>query len=256
MVVISEEQYGAGLVTQADGLARIAESADPGTPIVTCPGWTLAQLVRHVGWVHRRAIAIVQRGDRVGDDEIEDTEPPPGAGAEWLRAGAGRVVDTIGRAGVDAPTWTFAGPGTAGVWLRRMTHETTVHNADAALTSGREWTTVPSLAADGVSEALEIFSSSWAAARRPALRELHGDGQTLHFHATDEGLGPAGEWVAELTSDGPVWSQQHRRADVAVRAPAEVLLLLLMRRVPATDARLTIFGESALLDRWLAHTAF
>ncbi|HEX4213680.1 MAG TPA: maleylpyruvate isomerase family mycothiol-dependent enzyme [Candidatus Dormibacteraeota bacterium] len=256
MAAISEEHYRAAFTAQTDGIARIAETADPGTPIATCPGWTLAHLIQHVGKVHRRAAATVRRGERVPDEELEDTVPPAGGEGDWLRAGAERVVEEIGRRGLDAPAWLFARPGTAGLWLRRVTHETTVHHADAAFSCGREWSAPPDLAADGVTEALEFFCSPGAAARRPSLKELRGRGETLHLHATDEGLGSAGEWLVERTPDGPVSSQEHRKADVAVRGQAEVLLLLLMRRAPAADPRLTIFGESSLLDHWLDHTAF
>jgi uncharacterized protein (TIGR03083 family) len=256
MVAINQERYGAELIAHTEGLARVAASADPGTPITSCPGWTLARLVEHVGLVHRRVAAVVERGDRVPDEEIEDASPPPGGAAEWLRAGPGLVIGAVGRAGMEAPTWSFAGRGTAGFWLRRVTHETTVHHADAALSCEREWSAAPDLAADAISEMLGFCSSPPAGAGRPDRGDLSGDGQTLHFHATDEGLGSDGEWLVERTPDGPVWSHEHRHADVAVRGPAEVLLLLLMRRIPATDPRLAVFGEAELLDHWLARTAF
>lgn len=255
-MAISEEEYRAAFAAHTDGIARIAESADPGLPVVTCPEWTLDDLVRHVGFVHRRVAAFVERGERVPDDQIQDTRPPTGGEAGWLRAGAARALDTIGRAGFDAPAWTFAGPGKVGFWLRRLTHETAVHHADGALSAGREWSVAPDLAADGVSEALQIFCSSRTPRMLAVRSELHGEGQTLHLHATDGGLAQDGEWLVERTPDGPRWSHEHRRADVAVRGPAEVLLLLVMRRVPATDPRLTMFGEAALLEHWLAHTPF
>ena len=48
----------------------------------------------------------------------------------------------------------------------------------------------------------------------------------------------------------------HAKADAAVRAPAARLLLLLARRLPASEPGIEIFGEQALLTHWLEHTPF
>lgn len=255
-MAISEEEYRAAFAAHADGIARIAESADPGLPVAGCPGWSMADLIAHVGLVHRRVAAAVRRGERIPDAELEDTTPPPDGVGEWLRAGAARTIAAIDAAGLDAPTMTSVGPGKVGFWLRRVTHETTVHHADAAIAAGWEWSATPGLAADGVSEALLLVCSSMTPAMSAARADLRGDGQTLHLHATDEGLGEDGEWLVERTPNGPAWSHGHEKADVAVRGPAEVLLLMLVRRLPPADSRLTMFGDAALLDHWLANTTF
>jgi hypothetical protein len=87
-------------------------------------------------------------------------------------------------------------------------------------------------------------------------RELGGDGQTLHFHATDPGLSKTGEWLVTRTPSGLTVEPGHVKADVAVRGPAGRLLLLLTRRIPADDPALEVLGEQALLTHWLAHTPF
>jgi len=48
----------------------------------------------------------------------------------------------------------------------------------------------------------------------------------------------------------------HAKADVAVRVPAARPLLLLTRRLPASEPGVEISGEQALLTRWLEHTPF
>jgi hypothetical protein len=45
----------------------------------------------------------------------------------------------------------------------------------------------------------------------PALAELRGNGQTLHFHATDPGLGVAGEWLVRRTPSGVEWEHRQGR---------------------------------------------
>jgi MDMPI C-terminal domain len=46
------------------------------------------------------------------------------------------------------------------------------------------------------------------------------------------------------------------RADAALTGPAASLLLVLMRRRPVSDPAVTVYGDSAVVDGWLASTAF
>jgi MDMPI C-terminal domain len=72
-------------------------------------------------------------------------------------------------------------------------------------------------------------------------------GGSIHLHATDAD----GEWTLR-TDDGLLKvARGHAKGDVAVRGPASSLLLLLWRRVGATDYGLERFGADAVLDRWL-----
>jgi hypothetical protein len=43
---------------------------------------------------------------------------------------------------------------------------------------------------------------------------------------------------------------------VAVTGPADRLLLMLMRRLPADDPSITVHGDAGLLAGWLAGTQF
>lgn len=218
----------------------------------------MADLLAHVGRTHRRVAEIVSRGVLVQLPEVEDAELPdvPGARAEWLRAGARLLADSVSRVSPDTPTWSWFEDQRAGFWLRRMTHETTVHHADAALACRAEWTIAPDLAADGVSEWLAILASPRFRSGRPVIAALDGQGETLHFRAADADLGEDGEWLVRRHPDGIRWSNEHLEADVVVTGPAGALLLTLMRRLPATDPRLTVFGKGDLFDHWLANSAF
>ena len=92
-----------------------------------------------------------------------------------------------------------------------------------------------------------------AGAQAPDLR---GDGQSLHFHATDPGLSGTGEWLVSRTPSGLTVARGHGKADVAVRGPAASLLLVLTRRLPPSDPAIEILGEQELLTHWLQHTPF
>jgi hypothetical protein len=127
-----------------------------------------------------------------------------------------------------------------------------VHLADAQLASGRDVDLAPGLAADGVDEWLGLIAAGPAG----LAPELRGDGQTLHFHATDPGLPGAGEWLITRTSSGIIVRHGHGKADVAVRGPSADLLLVLTRRLPPSNPGVEILGQQALLTHWLKHTPF
>jgi len=144
--------------------------------------------------------------------------------------------------------WTFFGPQPARFWLRRMLHDTTIHHADAALATGKSFTVAPDLAADAISEWLEVLSDPVTASIKPDFAELRGVGQTLLLEPAD-GTG----WLITRTPDGVRWTRENKPADVTLTGPVKDLLLVLTRRLPAD--RVTVTGDQALAAHWLAHTA-
>ncbi len=82
-------------------------------------------------------------------------------------------------------------------------------------------------------------------------------GRTLHLHATDDGLGPSGEWtVTSDEVDGITWSHDHGKGDVALRGSAKDLLLAIVRRRTSADGGIEVFGDTVVWDSWLEHTPF
>lgn len=71
---------------------------------------------------------------------------------------------------------------------------------------------------------------------------------TMHVHATDAD----GEWMVRVVDGRVVVEHGHAKGDVAVRGPASSLALLLWHRMPADDPSLERFGNTAVLDSWLA----
>ena len=240
-----------------DRLASLVGSADPSTPVPTTPEWNLARLAEHVGgsfrWVttiiDTRATAPIRFRDSQGRPTPEDPAELP----DWLREGAAELCAAIRSVGPETTVWTWAGGSApAAFWLQRMTYEAVVHTADAALALGRPVEIEADLAAAGIDEWLGIV---------PFVREWREDelidaGRSIHLHATDDNLGPSGEWVLRGTSAGLAWEHGHAKADVAVRAGAGALFLLLNRRLPPDDPRFAVYGDRSVLDTWLAGTAF
>jgi len=239
-------------------LARIIDG-DLERPVPTCPGWTFRQLATHLGRGHRWAAQLVATRAAVPIPmrEVAGGKLPedPAQHASWLNAGAGQVIEAVTAAGSDL-VWTLVGMGPASFWARRRAHEAAVHLADAQLAAGLEVDLAPDAAADGVDEWLALIAAGTADPAGVQASQLRGDGQSLHFHATDPGLSGTGEWLVTRTPAGVTVARGHGKADVAVRGPAARLLLILTRRLPPSDPAVEILGEQELLTHWLQHTPF
>ncbi|HEY2766130.1 MAG TPA: maleylpyruvate isomerase family mycothiol-dependent enzyme [Pseudonocardiaceae bacterium] len=260
MVLLADDRYLEALTAQAAQFAELIRDADLQQQVPTCPEWTLHRLTEHVGQTHRFATGNVAgraRGPVVPRERAVESSPDdPEALGGWLRDGAEALADAIRDVGPQTPVWTWAQEQPARFWARRMAHETAVHRADAALTLGQDFSLDPDLAADAISEWLGLLCSPKALELRPELGELRGEGQVLHMHSTDDGLGAAGEWIIRRTPSGPVWEHGHSKGDVAVRGAVVDLLLVLLRRVAPAEGTVQVLGDPAVLTYWLAHTRF
>lgn len=238
--------------------ALIAQ-ADPDRRVPSCPRWTLADLVKHAGHVHRWAAAIVTRlpQQRIELSEQEIGFPQDWAAApEWFAAGAKALVDALGGADLDAPCYAWGGDQHVRFWLRRMLHETTIHRVDVELAVlGEAGPLDAAVAVDNIDEFLA--NVPYMKRFRPEVRELHGDGETIHLHATDldESELP-GEWLITLEPDGFRWSHAHVKGAAAVRGTARDLALWINQRTPGAQAGLELLGEEPLLAYWSAKTKF
>jgi uncharacterized protein (TIGR03083 family) len=247
--------YAAEFVKENRAFSEVIGSADESLPVPTCPGWNLKQLFRHVGRGDRWAAQIVKerRDEQLDPRSVEGGKPPPDRddAISWFHAGAQRLVDAVELSGAETPVWTFLGPRPANWWLRRRLHEVAVHRADAAIAVGREFTLEADIAADAITEWLERVAIQ--AGRDGASLPLE-DPHTLHLHATDPGLGVAGEWTVGV-SDGRIsFSHEHGKGTVALRGGATELLLAMVRRAPVAETGIEMFGDDAVWQKWLDQT--
>ncbi|MET0456036.1 MAG: maleylpyruvate isomerase family mycothiol-dependent enzyme [Mycobacterium sp.] len=246
--------FRATLLEETRALGDVIRDADPATPVSTCPGWTMNQLLKHVGRGHRWSAQIIseRRLQPLDPRDVRDGKPPADGDAaiDWLNQGAQLVIDAVDRVGPEARVWTFNGAKPAGWWIRRRAHEATVHRADATLAVGNAFELAAEVAADGISEWIELATVA-ANVHAPPLRR----GLTLHLHATDDGLGPTGEWTITHDEDGVQWSHDHAKGETAVRGSATDLLLALSRRQTAKGA-VEVLGDEAIWDEWLSRTPF
>jgi uncharacterized protein (TIGR03083 family) len=259
MALLNDDRFAAELRACTATLAGIV-TADLSHPVPTCPDWTFRQLATHVGRGHRWAAEIVatRATQNIPPNEVPSGRLPadPAGQAAWLNTGADLVVDAVAAAG-DEPVWTFLGLRPARFWLRRRAHEAAVHLADAQLACGQDIGLAADFAADGIGEWLAMGAARpQAAAALTRGDGARGDGLSLHVHATDPGLGGAGEWLVRRTPAGLTAEPGHARADVSVRGPAARLLLVLTRRLPVPDPAVEVLGDRELLTYWLTHTPF
>ncbi|OBH81155.1 maleylpyruvate isomerase family mycothiol-dependent enzyme [Mycobacterium sp. E2989] len=247
--------YAGVFLDENRAFSELFRDVDRSTPVPTCPGWSLDQLLRHVGRGDRWAAQIVR--DRLEEfldpRSVEGGKPPPDPAdaISWLHGGAQRLVDAVELTGVETPVWTFLGPRPANWWVRRRLHEVAVHRADAAIATGAEFTLAAEVAADGITEWLERVAIQAGSDGSPLPLE---GGNTLHLHATDPGLGEAGEWTIGVDAGRITWSHEHGKGTAALRGGATELLLAILRRVPLADTGIALFGDEAVWQDWLDRT--
>jgi uncharacterized protein (TIGR03083 family) len=230
-------------------LAAATAAVDPGAGVPTCPEWTVRDLVRHMGGVHRWATGYVaggrtQAGDVVFDDVIGPW-PRDAALAEWLRQGCRELADVLAAASDDLRCWSFLpAPSPRAMWARRQAHETAIHRVDAELAARTAVSPFgAAFAADGVDELLTCFvprRSTTLASDPPA---------SLSVRCSDTDAA----WVLHIGPDGVTTSTGQAPAgsgaDCSVRGAAADLYLALWNR--AGPEGLLVEGDADVLGLFL-----
>ncbi|RZQ59974.1 maleylpyruvate isomerase family mycothiol-dependent enzyme [Amycolatopsis suaedae] len=137
--------------------SEIAHAVPPELPVPTCPGFTVEDLVRHLGSVYRLVRTWLVKGYKPGDwqrDPEEGQDP-----LAFLRSGAEDLLETLSAhdPGEPVSTW-WPEDRTYGFWRRRMAHESTLHRVDLEVAAGNQAGPIgEDLALDGVDEALRLW---------------------------------------------------------------------------------------------------
>jgi uncharacterized protein (TIGR03083 family) len=230
----------------ADDGAALADAAEGrlDLPVATCPDWTLAQLVAHLGRVHGWVCATVAAGgERASRPAADDVPSEPDALLRWYRAGLDRLVTALD-VDPETPAWTFSGsaPNNVGWWQRRQALETAVHRWDAQSAAGVSPAPIDAgLAVEGIDELLTEFLPGLLSAHTP-----DGLKGTFHLHATDT----PGEWWLDFDAADQAPKREHAKADTALRGPASGLYLWLMNRQTPEQAGLDAFGRPETVTAW------
>ena len=243
-------------VNQTTELAMWAGDADPGTPIPTCPKWTLTDLVDHVGATQRWVSRLV--GEGIGDPGTafsigwESAPADPSAWGSWLLDGAHGVEETFTAAPNDRVVWDPSGGGDGvAFWSQRSFGEISVHRIDAAFALGRAYQIDPTLAVAAIEDWLSTMASSGWAANVPGFADaMRGDGQTIAWVAEDVDQA----WLLRRTEAPLVLTHERSDADVSIHGPARELLQIVSRRLPLDSAESsTVVGDRDELTHLIEH---
>lgn len=253
--MLADEVYLTALADHAVALARVGRP-DLAASVPTCPGWTVADLLGHLGGIHRWATALVTAPPDVRVRRRDTPAPPEGPPVvEWCAEAVAGSADALRRVDLDGQAMTWAGPRPRRWWLRRLTHETGVHRVDLDGALGDVGGGRPALdghlAVDAVDEWLEVFVPAGLTADDLARSE-----GSIHLHRTDaDDDDPVpGEWLLTVAEGRVTVERIHAKGDVAARGPAVTIALVLWHRAPLDD--LEVFGDRARLEQLLDAVRF
>ncbi|MEU3449008.1 maleylpyruvate isomerase family mycothiol-dependent enzyme [Streptomyces thermolilacinus] len=233
------------LAREGQLLAEAAEQAGSDAEVRTCPGWTVRDLLRHTGMVHRWATAFVAHGHTSYRPGGGEPDLDGAALLDWYREGHDLLVAALSGAPEALECWTFLpAPSPLAFWARRQAHETTVHRVDAesalGLVAGRS-PVGPELAADGIDELLCGFHS------RDKSRVRTDQPGALRVRTTDTD----DVWTATLSADAPRTTRTgDGPAECELTGPAEALYLSLWNRLPDGTPAVTVTGDDRLARLW------
>jgi uncharacterized protein (TIGR03083 family) len=254
---MDDESLVGALRTATAAMAATVRAADSDEPVPACPGWSVTDLVDHLGRVHLWAAHCARHGAPPTPYPRRDREQPL---PDWYAACADTIVATLAELPPDHPSWSFSAvPGHQDVrfWRRRQLHETTIHRVDALQAGGLLPTAglvdhlpdlTTELAADGVAEVFEVMASRSLVrhADRPALEVVPAD-EPIAFSCTDT----AASWTVHVVEGAVrVVDAVAQEAVARVSGPASHLYLALWHR--ADSAVLVTDGDEAAARRLLA----
>lgn len=230
----SNPKYMQALETESSRFRERLTSIDPASPVPSCPDWTAADLLWHLGEVQQFWARIVE-GRLASPDELEEPERPSGYdGLLAFFAQASRRLQTaLAVASDDESVWTWANDQSVGFIRRRQAHEALIHRIDAELTSGTDILDAdPDLARDGVDEVLTVIL-----AELPEWATFTPGDSTVSIETTDF----PESWTLQFGRFRGTSTNTGKSYDEATAC------LVAERRV----ADCVIAGEAWPVDRWL-----
>lgn len=251
--------------------ARQAVTDGPAPAVPSCPGWTMTELVLHLGYVHRSVALVIservrqepedgdlswlglpaEQTDRLRGlmaehaDPLAARKPPSGrplapALVEWFGAGAVELETQFRTTPPGEQVWTWSADRTVGFWQRMQAIEAAIHRWDAENAIGSPRPVDPDLAADAIVQTFEVM----APMRRAMLEAAPGRGERFRFSRTDG----AEAWAVRFDGNDARLGDPDGPCDVSLSGTASDLMLFLWQRVAA--GALDIRGDARLADHY------
>ncbi|MCP9210289.1 maleylpyruvate isomerase family mycothiol-dependent enzyme [Streptomyces sp. NEAU-Y11] len=255
-------------ITAFEAAARRTADGRDAPLVPSCPGWSMSDLVFHLGAVHRYVAHTVRERLTEAPDTSdlslfqppEDREgwPSPEGGPhlgpvpvsllDWFAEGAAALDSLFRTVDPDEPAWTLSTEQTAGFWLRIQTIEAALHRWDAERAASLPPRPMDAaLAVDAIPHTFEVM----APARRRWKQAPPGAGERFRFRRADgpevwsvRFAGPDVRLTAYSASGAP-----EEPCDVELTGTASELMLFLWQRLPA-DRLTSVQGDRAVLDRY------
>jgi uncharacterized protein (TIGR03083 family) len=230
--------YLGHIASESARFARVLGAADPDAPVPSCPDWTAADLLWHLGEVQWFWGTIVR--DLIDAEAAERIKPPrpahwPGL-TEFFASASAELGSVLAITPPQTTVWTWADDKTAGFVRRRQAHEALIHRVDAELTTGERTPLDPELSADGVDEMLRLIFGG----DLPEWGMFTADeGRTLRIAAADTG----DRWminIGHFSGTDPDDGRAYDRQGIQVTDAG-----------PGAEPAATISGDAGDLDCWL-----
>ncbi|NNC92540.1 MAG: maleylpyruvate isomerase family mycothiol-dependent enzyme [Acidimicrobiia bacterium] len=235
---------------RADGRAAL-DAARRGldAPVPTTPGWTVGDVMAHLGQVHRQKTHIVR--ESLVDEVPDGPRPPAGVDLlEWFEEGLHELTSVLAATDPATRVHTWHEPDqSVGFWIRRMAHETLIHRVDAELGHAIHTPVDPVLGADGIDEILTVMMAGWpdwaAVARSEVTVGLESEGRSWQVRF--------GSWSGTSPKNGRRFQDvpgielvtDAGRPTAVVRGPGDALDLFLWGRGSADG--LVVEGHPSVL---------
>jgi uncharacterized protein (TIGR03083 family) len=222
---------------QSARFREVLTDCDPAARVPACPDWDAADLLWHLATVQAFwAKVVTTRPAPVAEDDV-DALARPESYAGLLAAfdeHSASLVAALEAADPADEAWHWSSDRTVGASYRRQAHEALIHRLDAEETAGKVTPLDPTLAADGVLEALTVMYGGC-----PPWGTITPSDRLVSIRLTDTGdeLLVA---LARFTGTDPDDGKAYDEPDLAVVDAAGPPLA-------------TITGTAGDLDAWLWH---
>jgi uncharacterized protein (TIGR03083 family) len=156
---MAKPDYLQSIAVDGAALKELAEHHDLDLPVPACPGWSLRDLVAHVGGANHWVSTCVSSGLSAQERIL----PPGPAGRDellrWFDDSLGGLLAVLAATAPDQPVWTPIRGVSGSVWWRRkQALEVAIHLTDAETAVGVDRKTIdPRLALDGIDEYAQEF---------------------------------------------------------------------------------------------------
>lgn len=224
------------LRTESARFREVLAACDPAARVPACPDWDAGDLLWHLATVQAFWAETVRIRPTEPDREYEQKLPRPDTYDGLLAAYDGWSADLqalLASADPAEEAWHWSSDHTVGATIRRQAHEVLIHRVDAEETAGDVTPLDPTLAADGVLEALTLMYGGC-----PPWGTITPSERVVDVHLTDTGdvLHVA---LARFTGTDPTDGTTYDEPDLAV--------------VDAGTAVATVSGTAGDVDAWLWH---